>query len=333
MIKLALLLSLSLLSISSVSCWAGGGDFVNNGGGLAEKNILYAYEKMDTYIQLCLKAESCKLNATQRALLEKIYQALPQEKQEQQIFFGSERKTPGFFIIEGNVRVAKTGDKVGSPIQVNADLLYSKNETGSYDPVTIPEAVAILIHELGHHHGEHSHEELDLIGVRVSLLLQQKIISTPLVPWAPSEISASVLNSDLLNSFPEVLLNVGEDVMDVSRIYAKEVHCEVLSLPIPIFPVPDLELMTRIPAGSLFHNVHWEKIKDKGTYIEVRITGNVSNNCKYKNNIGIRNNNYQLSISFKVNKVSDRWVLDPASIALLQFTDPWWKVLRIPSSP
>jgi len=327
--KLSHLAVSSLISLSSAVTFAGG--FVNNGGGLAEKNILYAYEKLETYIQLCLNSKACKLTPDQTVLLKEIASSLPQEKQSKQIFFGSERQDPGSFMIDGNVRVAKTGSKVGSPIFINADLLYTPAADKSYDPVTIPEAVAILIHELGHHQGHHNHDELDLLGVRVSLLLQQKFISTPLIPWAPNEISASVLNTDFSEGFPQVLLNVGDEVIDVSDQYKQVVHCEVFTFPIPILPIPDLELVTKAPQGSLFHNVHWDKMRDKGDYINVKITGSVSNNCIYKNDVFIRNNNFQLSISFRVDKVEEKkWVTDRSTIQLEQFRDPWWKLIRWP---
>lgn len=326
--KFAQIAATLVISLSGVSAFAGG--FVNNGGGLAEKNVLYAYQKLGTYIQLCLGTPACKLNPTQQTLLSKIADVLPQEQKTQQIIFASEKAAPGTFMIDGNVRVAKTGDDIGGPIYINVDMLYTKGDGDTYDPVTIPEAVAIIVHELGHHQGYHTHEELDLLGVRVSLLLQQRFISTPLIPWSPNEISASVLNYSFYNSFPQVILTVGDEVVDVSSIYAAEVHCEVFTLPIPILPIPDLELITRTPKGSLFHNLHWEKIKDKGNYISVTITGNVSNNCQYRNNIGIRNNNYQLSVSFRINKVGTKWVTDKSSIAMNQFKDPWWKLIKLP---
>jgi len=319
----------SLICFTSIAAFAGGG-FVNNGGGLAEKNVLYAYEKLDTYIQICLDTNSCKLTTDQSNLLQKIAQTLPQERQAPQLSFQSEMQRRGTFMIDGNVRVAKTGNTIGSPIYINSDLLYTRGEGGSFDPVTIPEAVAILIHELGHHHGVYSHEMLDLLGVRVSLMLQKKIISTPLIPWAPSEISASVLNPNMLESYPQVLLTVGDEVLDVSEMYAREVRCGVVTLSIPILPIPDLELVTKTPRGSLFHNVHWEKFKDKGTYLAVRIAGNVSNNCQYKNNIAFRNSDFQLSIEFRVNKVGNKWVTDRDSISMKQTADHWWKMIRLP---
>lgn len=313
-----------------------GGDMVNNGGGLAEKNVLFAYDKLDKYIQICLNSDSCKLNSSQKDLLSQILTSLPLEKQNQkQISFSSEKKNPGTFIIDGLVRVAKTGSNIGSPIYINSDLLYSKNEVNSYVPVSIPEAVAILLHEFGHHYGNYSHEELDLIGVRVSMLLQQKIISTPLVPWT-SDISVNVFNLNLTTSFPEVLLNVGNDVIDISSLYEKVALCYAITIPIPILPFPDIQLLSKKPVGSLFHNVHWDKFKEEshGNVLRMRVVGNISNNCLYKVDIGaLRINDYKMSIEFIAYKVNDKWVVDKKSIKINQFREPWYKIIRLPLSP
>ena len=131
--KLNQLFISAVISFASMTSFAG--TFVNNGGGIAEKNILYAYEKLDTYLQLCLNSNTCKLTADQGSLLLQIYRALPQERQTKQLFFGSEKKNPGSFMIDGNVRVARTGDEIGSPIYINSDLLYTKGDGDSYDPV------------------------------------------------------------------------------------------------------------------------------------------------------------------------------------------------------
>jgi hypothetical protein len=307
-----------------------GGDLVNNAGGIAEKNVLYAYEKLGTYLQLCLKSEACKLNPAQKNIATQIFKGLPQEQLNQkQISFESESKKPGSFIIDGQVRVAKTGRLVGSPIIINVDLLYSK-VGGLYQAVSIAEAVAILVHELGHHYGNYTHDELDLIGVRVSMLMQQKMITTPMLPWN-AIVSASVFNADTFVGFPQVLLTVGDDVIDISEIYEKSVHCEVLTLPIPVLPVPDLELVTKVPMGSLLHNIHWDKIKDKEDVLKVQILANVSNNCIYKNDIKLRNNNFQISIDFEAKKTATTYKYDPASLKLNQFKTPWWKLIRLPN--
>ena len=331
MMKLRRSLIISLLTLGSLVAHArAGGDLVNNGGGIAEKNVLYAYERLDKYIKVCLQSESCKLNEQQKVVLLQILKGLPNEKAAPQLFFASESKTPGFFIIDGLIRVAKTGSTIGSPIYINSDLLYSKNEAGVYDPVSIPEAVAILIHEMGHHYGEYSHEELDLIGVRASLTLQHKFISTPMIPWT-SEISASVFNENLVSSFPEVLLTVGNDVIDISDKYREAVMCVGITIPIPILPIPDLELLNKKPVASILHNVHWAKLKEKNDQLYVTITGAVSNNCVYKSNIGIRNNDSKLNISFRIRKEDGNWKISRSSIEVEQYKDPWWKIIRLPN--
>ncbi len=328
--KLKCLLSVAMLIMIYHTTWAKGGDLVNNGGGLAEKNVIYAYEKLGSYLKLCLDSETCKLNSSQKILLQKILKGLAEEKASQQLSFVSEQKQPGFFLLDGNIRIAKTGSEIGSKIFVNIDMLYTKNKSGLYDACTIPEATAILVHELGHHYGDYTHDELDFLGVRVSLLLQSKMLSTPLVPWK-SDISLDVFNRDEVGQFPEVLLYVGNDVIDLSSFYQNAVICEGFKVPIPVLPIPDIPLVTSAAKGSIFHNLHWEKIKDRDTRLDIQITGNVSNRCKSKSSTEIRNNSSQLTIKFKVNKMDQSWVYDASSLTMRQFEDPWWKIIKIPN--
>lgn len=323
----------AIVLVSSPAVFAlGGGDWVNNGGGIAEKNVMFAYEKLEKYLQVCLSSTACKLDPTQRQLLTQIVNGLPQELASRNLHFSSERSAPGFFIIDGLVRVAKTGRTVGSPIYVNSDLLYSKNPAGGYDAMTVPEAVAVLVHELGHHYSNASHEELDLLGVRVSLMLQQKFSSTPLIPWS-SEISATIFSTDSMNEFPDILIAVGRDVLNISKIYEDTVRCFRVSVPIPILPLPDIDLISKKPAGSMLYNVHWDKFKDTDTRISVKMVGNVSNKCVYKNDLGIRNNDFKISISFAANKVNGQWVFDQSSLEVNQFRESWYKIIKLPINP
>jgi predicted Zn-dependent protease with MMP-like domain len=307
---------------------ATGGDHVNNGGGLSERNILFAYEKMGKYIQLCLHSETCKLTTTQREILEKIQAGLPREKVRAQIEFASEKNLPGYFIIDGRVRLARTGSTVGSVIIINVDMLDTKNESGGVDPMSIAEGVSLLVHEFGHHYGSYSHEELDLLGVRVSMMLQQKMIVTPMIPWT-SEISAQVFNPDL-SSFPDVLLTVGDEVIDISKQYRQAVKCIDFKVPIPVLPIPDIVLASSAPESSMLHNVHWDKIKESETSVSVKIIGNVSNRCSSQNEGPIRLNNSKLLITFTINKKGSRYVFDQSTLSVSQFKDPWWKFIKLP---
>lgn len=323
----ALVLNVLIATLLFQPAFAGKGDLVNNGGGISEKNILFAYAKLEKFIQLCLNSEACKLNAPQKDLLRKIAAGLPKEKERAQIEFASEKNLPGYFIIDGRVRVARTGSTVGSVIIINSDLLYTKNDVGGYDPITISEGLAILLHELGHHYGNYTHEELDLLAVRVSMLLQQKIITTPLIPWT-SDISVQVYNPDI-SSFPSVLLTVGNEVIDISKQYAATVRCTVFKVPIPILPIPDIELVTQTPAGSTLHNVHWDGLKESETSISVRVVGNVSNKCAHTGG-SVQLNNSKLALRFTIEKRNGAYKFRPETLVVEQFKDPWWKFIKLP---
>jgi MoCo/4Fe-4S cofactor protein with predicted Tat translocation signal len=229
--------------------------------------------------------------------------------------------------------------------QVAADLLANKGQSlvvaGGLQTMTersrdLQVAVNMLNSVLENdgktvdHAGDYSHEELDLIGVRASLTLQHKFISTPMIPWT-SEISASVFNANLVSSFPEVLLSVGNDVIDISDKYREAVLCVGITVPIPILPIPDIELLNKKPVASILHNVHWAKLKEKNDQLYVTITGAVSNNCVYKSNIWIRNNDSKLNISFRIRKEDGNWKISRSSIQVDQYKDPWWKIIRLPN--
>ena len=72
---------------------------------------------------------------------------------------------------------------------------------------------------MGHHHGDYSHEELDHLGVRVSLQMAKKSQMSPALPWL-QEISVMIINNDSLKEFPSVYLTVGDDFV---LMFANEV--------------------------------------------------------------------------------------------------------------
>jgi hypothetical protein len=170
-LELPLLTFLLLINFLSARIWAyAGGSEAGNGGGLAEKNLIYAQLHIAEYLDLCLQTNSCHLNTREKVLLEKISSSMPIELKTH-LQFRSEIKDPGFFIIDGLPRIAKTGNKIGDPIYINTDLLYQKSPNSSYQTADIPLAASILVHELGHHHGEMSHTELDQLGTKIQNLL------------------------------------------------------------------------------------------------------------------------------------------------------------------
>jgi len=145
------------------------------GGGIAENNALYAWQNLDSFLEMCLSTD-CKLDEKELVLLGKIRDSLPQEKKTKEpVRFRSEKEYPGFFMVDGALRIARTGYKVGDPIYFNLDLIYPGAQVASIPllpppdrPLDIPLAIAILVHELGHHPGERDHPMLDVLGSKVN---------------------------------------------------------------------------------------------------------------------------------------------------------------------
>lgn len=294
-----------------------GGDLINNGGGVAEKNMLYAYQKLDSYLKLCLSSDFCKINNSQRSILEKINDGLPRERQNlSQIQFDSEKANPGFFIIEGEVKVAKTGSQIGSPVFINTDLLYTRNELGFFIPLSISECVAILVHELGHHYGAFTHTDLDLTGVRVALMLQNKTYSTPLLPWS-EQISAVIINRDVETSYPDILLYVEDQAFDLSQQFKDAVFCPKAFIPIPF--LPDIPLSNKKPLSTLAHNVHWSKLATDGSTALLSIRADLAHKCKDADNNSVRSQDFLVKIDFSVTMgPNGKWTLDNNSIKIEQ---------------
>lgn len=316
-----------LVNVLSINVFARGGDLINNGGGIAEKNVLIAYERLGQYIQQCLNSQRCKVDQEQRLLLVNILEGLVLERGNgNQIIFASEKSQPGTFIIDDKIKIAKTGSAIGSPIYINVDLLYSRDEIGNYVPVSVNEAVAILIHEMGHHYGDHSHGQLDLIGIRVGLHLELKTYKTPLLPWS-SKISAEVINPDIKSGNPQFLLYVEGSVVDLSQFLVESVYCPKFTIPIPILPIPDITLAKGKPEGILLHNLHWEKTKEVENSLQLSVKGDLSLNCK-KSSGNVRVQDFKLNLKFSVtNQNNKKWTLVENSVSLQQQKDSWWKII------
>lgn len=92
-----------------------------------------------------------------------------------QLLFVSGNENPAFFHLDGQVRVAKTGDSSNTPIYINTDLIAQADNAIQYDAI-----LAILFHEYGHHlialGVALTHDELDLLGAR----LRQRVVANAL---------------------------------------------------------------------------------------------------------------------------------------------------------
>ena len=183
------------------------------------------------------------------------------------------------------------------------------------------------MHELGHHYGSYTHTDLDLLGVRVAMLLNSKTYTTPLLPWT-QQIAATVINPSLDRSFPDILLNVDDQVIDLSANYLSIASCPAFSIPIPILPIPDIPIGDKKPLGSLINNVHWLRSNTDKDKASLSIEADISHICKKDHSENVRSQDFRLQIDFKLQKnTSDKWELLPNSVTMQQIKDAWWKLL------
>ncbi|AGH94429.1 hypothetical protein [Pseudobdellovibrio exovorus] len=231
---------------------------------------------MDSYLLSCLSSVSCQLDSRQRVVLQNILNGLPSERLNQNLIqFYSESNYPGFFVIDSEVKVAKTGSTPGSPIYINTDMIYTLDHIGYKVPIGIPEILAILIHELGHHYGSESHEFLDLLGVRVGMFISQQSYMTAPLPWMRGFGISAINTSNDVTTFPDVMLFLGDEAINISE----EVKKSALCLYQLYFGA---ETETRRPTGIFMYNLHWSFAKQRGDLSsDLTMTALVTYNCEY----------------------------------------------------
>lgn len=306
--------------------FAKGGDFIGNGGGIAEKNFLFALENIEVYSRICLESKSCKMDYAQQNLLDLLIRNMPEEKRNPRLLqFLSESKQPGFFKINEEMKVAKTGSSVGSPIYINVDLIYNKNVFGVYEAVSIPQALAILVHEFAHHFTSTPCEQLDFLGVKLASFVENQIQKSQALPWDPS-VSVTVISVMQANLFPQVLLNVGQTVVNISNLVQAAVYCPTTTIPLPVLPFPDIVLEKGRPLGAIYHNVHWQGFGEDGR--PYKLVGNLTKFCQQES-IFVVAPAFEINISFKTMKDSNSaLVVDESSIQVRQIYKPWYKIMQ-----
>lgn len=123
---------------------------------------------MPDFLALCLADVSCTSETGDQNLLQAILRnASSEPKVEKLIHFDSGRKNPELFTVDGVMKSAVTGLRVGDPIYFNLDKLYTMID-GKISPIASESLFALLLHELGHHTGTTDHAKLDLLSSQVA---------------------------------------------------------------------------------------------------------------------------------------------------------------------
>lgn len=204
-----------------------GGGLVGNGAGLAEAEVVYAYERLASSIDYCLNMGQCALLPDERVLLMRIREhvaTLPPAYDK--LAFYSEKQLPGFFNTEGDSdRVAKTElGRVNGLIYFNTDALYERGMVR----VDLPVATSILVHELGHQIGEASHAKLDTLGGRVRFGLERRIDSKT---HPEADFTYRVLLGSNATQPSNVFLRMGQKSFDLTKAILAALQCPAGALP------------------------------------------------------------------------------------------------------
>ena len=222
---------LALLTFSGAAHARVGGSDAGNGGGIAEKRLTFAYLNLERYLEFCLRGSMCRLSLDEINLLALIRTTLEDERRNpKQLQFVSGRETSDRFEIDGKVRIARTGDAVGSPILINTDLLYWTTTAGR-QALDMATAVSVLVHELGHHHSEKSHEKLDILGSKVQAIVKKQVLES--VIW-DGNISLQVVQFNLvrndadkikLHDIDQVLIESRDQFANLTHLVLEAVRC------------------------------------------------------------------------------------------------------------
>ena len=145
---------------------------------MARTRFQAALEHGSRFAAACLALRfDCQLTPREDTILASIWRELLDVVKLPTLEFHSESAEPGFFQLDGAVRIAKTGDFPTDVVYVNLDMIALTDATG-FRPLTLGEAMVVVMHELGHHHDRQvspraTHEELDVMGNKIRRLMQQ----------------------------------------------------------------------------------------------------------------------------------------------------------------
>ncbi|EQC43835.1 hypothetical protein [Bacteriovorax sp. Seq25_V] len=264
-------------------------DVVRNGGGISEQNIIFAFEKLPEFLNICLSQNTCVTNESEVNLIESIVQSYNNEGKNN-IVFKSERKNPGFFVIDGLEKIAITGNRVGDIIYVNTDLLYKKDKNEMTKFFQVSQAVQLLVHELGHHHGDYTHDFLDSVGARVRSFFEGRLAE---VFYSPFIFDMSVLslhgNSYTTNGI--LILNTGVELISLSKLF-NVYGC----------PASSLGELNRLKNQKYhFYNISWKH--DDGPLMSGKksFSGTFVLMCEYEN-IGNHSRYHSFDIEFDISQ-------------------------------
>ncbi len=236
--------NLSVDEVSTSVVWdiIQGGDIIGNGTGIIEVRFFESFYALPSLVSRCVDSSYCPLSKADKVMLLSISEVLKVNlQQKHQLLFLSGKVYPRFFVDSDQIgpRTAKTGFRKGLPIFLNRDHFYKNGSPN----IQIKEAIAILIHELGHQTGERSHTKLDALGTRFanwatekSYFLQRKIEN--------DYAEFSVMNPETPNRWPLAWISWKSESQSITAKLKENAQCKD---------------RTREPVGASLSNLHWKR--------------------------------------------------------------------------
>ncbi|MBN8555040.1 MAG: hypothetical protein J0L93_06305 [Deltaproteobacteria bacterium] len=282
---------LTVAFVLSVGVQAKAGGVSDGGGGRAEQNISFAFMHLNRFIELCLQSETCKITAAEKNILQSIQKSLASEqKNTHPLVFKSGDSS--FFRIDGDLKVAKTDFKIGSPVYFNVDMLYIKAADGKIVAMDIAEAVGILIHELAHHQGERDHSQLDLLAAKVRQAVQARIQHLDMGKYQ-SSIQVDVIDWNVSNEAAtdtQLIISDALKTQNLSSLIRDQISC----------PFKGSTL-----SGYWLWNIHWNLGESFPSFDQQRLwkqplRGRLNYYCKISSGetVEVAGNDMEISIYF-----------------------------------
>ena len=185
-------------------------------------------------------AEDCQIQGNSQEVLLK-WLADESARTDSAISYGSGAE---IFMIDGAIRIAKTGTSWGSPVMFNEDLLAIESSPGNYTPLAFFEILGVLIHEFGHHQESLMrsnglkplrHEELDTIATSVVSYLKDRTRTINLsgldIPGLSPENEVNVYHIDIewdngvRNIWSHVFIDSNSAVTEISHDLTLGLKC------------------------------------------------------------------------------------------------------------
>jgi len=236
---------LGISDIQDESLWLHlrGGDIIGNGGGIVESQFEFAYQNLYKYIQEYLITNRPLMDINDYVALASIANIRNQMNVSDFALIFIDEENGLFDNTDIPHRTAMTGNYPGAPILINRSQLY--------DPISgkallyQEDAVAILIHEIGHQAGIENHSYLDQLGNYVKSFIVDKTM----------RISKELDNNEIV-SF------IVKNPIEESLLYEAQIVTSTKIYDVKEYVDRDL----KCPEGMRLHdivlwNLHWLRSK------------------------------------------------------------------------